>query len=232
MFGPPRTSDVSPIHRFLSAPRKDLLDEATIRAEMDQYDGAIAYLDDQLGRLFAELESRHLLDSTVVLVSADHGEEFGEHGVFDHGNSLYRPSVQVPLLVVYPPAVPAGRIISDPVTLRDVAATLADLAGVPQGTLPGTSLARFWLSGEGPQGDSQSPVISEVSKGIRTPAWYPVSKGDMRSLAGLGHRYILNGDDAEQLFVLDDEWERQPVAVTDSLAAPFRRELTRWPWRH
>jgi len=189
---------------------------------------ALAYLDDQIGKLIEELDRRHLLDHTIVLLTADHGEEFGEHGMFDHGNSLYRPSVQVPLLVAYRGVVPQGGKVDQPVTLRDVAATLADLAGLPGG-VPGSSLARFWLETDSVQPRTESPVISEVSKGIRTPPWYPVSKGDMRSLVQRGQRYILDGDGREELFGLSDDWERHPLPVTDSLA-PFRTELSRWPW--
>ena len=226
-FGAPRQDNRSTLHRFLSRPFGSL-PQAVVDREMEQYDGALAYLDDQIGKLIEELDRRHLLDHTIVLLTADHGEEFGEHGMFDHGNSLYRPSVQVPLLVAYRGVVPQGGKVDQPVTLRDVAATLADLAGLPGG-VPGSSLARFWLETDSVQPRTESPVISEVSKGIRTPPWYPVSKGDMRSLVQRGQRYILDGDGREELFGLSDDWERHPLPVTDSLA-PFRTELSRWPW--
>jgi len=226
-FGAPRQDNRSTLHRFLSRPFGSL-PQAVVDREMEQYDGALAYLDDQIGKLIEELDRRHLLDHTIVLLTADHGEEFGEHGMFDHGNSLYRPSVQVPLLVAYRGVVPQGGKVDHPVTLRDVAATLADLAGLPGG-VPGSSLARFWLETDSVQPRTESPVISEVSKGIRTPPWYPVSKGDMRSLVQRGQRYILDGDGREELFGLSDDWERHPLPVTDSLA-PFRTELSRWPW--
>jgi arylsulfatase A-like enzyme len=226
-----RKNDLSPLHRFFAGPRRELPDSAVIQAEIDQYDGALAYLDDQLGRLFAELAKRGILDHTVVLIAADHGEEFGEHGVFDHGNSLYRPAVQVPLVIRFPGQVPAGVVVDSAVTLRDVAATLADLAGLgPAGQLPGQTLARFWRK-EAPIGPiTQSPILSEVSKGIRTPPWYPVSRGDMRSLVGFGYRYILGGDGTEQLFKLDDVREQTPLADSTARLAAFRQQLTLWPW--
>jgi len=229
-YGAPRPDNRSTLHRFLGRPFGPL-PQPVVDREMEQYDGALAYLDDQIGKLIDELDRRHLLDHTVVLLTADHGEEFGEHGLFDHGNSLYRPSVQVPLLVVYRGVAPQGRQVEQPVTLRDVAATLVDLAGLPAGVVPGTSLARFWRESPSVEPRTQSPVISEVSKGIRTPPQFPVSRGDMRSLVEGGKRYILGGDGTEQLFDLTDDWERHELAVTDSVAMPFRTELTRWPWR-
>jgi len=229
-YGAPRLDNRSTLHRFLGRPFGPL-PQVVVDREMEQYDGALAYLDDQIGKLIEELDRRHLLDHTIVLLTADHGEEFGEHGLFDHGNSLYRPSVQVPLLVVYRGVAPQGRQVEQPVTLRDVAATLADLAGLPAGVVPGASLARFWRQSPSVEPRTQSPVMSEVSKGIRTPPWYPVSKGDMRSLVDGDKRYILGGEGTEQLFDLTDDWERHPLAVTDSVAMPFRTELNRWPWR-
>jgi len=229
-YGAPRPDNRSTLHRFLGRPFGPL-PQAVVDREMDQYDGALAYLDDQIGKLIEELDRRHLLDHTIVLLTADHGEEFGEHGLFDHGNSLYRPSVQVPLLVVYRGVAPQGRQVEQPVTLRDVAATLVDLAGLPAGVVPGTSLARFWRESASVELRTQSPVMSEVSKGIRTPPQFPVSRGDMRSLVEGGKRYILGGDGTEQLFDLTDDWERHQLAVTDSAAMPFRTELKRWPWR-
>src|SRR5690606_4189905 len=61
-----------------------------LQAEIDAYDGGIAYQDRQLALLLEELERRGELENTIVIVTSDHGEEFGEHGVFTHGNSLYQ----------------------------------------------------------------------------------------------------------------------------------------------
>ena len=77
----------------------------------DCYDSCLAYLDQRLGELFDNLQRRGVLDRTVVIVTADHGEELGEHRLFDHGESLYRPEIRVPLLFVLPSALrpPVGR---------------------------------------------------------------------------------------------------------------------------
>jgi arylsulfatase A-like enzyme len=206
--GVPRDGDLSPMRRFLVHPTRDLPPAKVVQAEIDQYDGALAYLDQQLGGLFAELERRGELENTIVVVTADHGEEFGEHGLFGHGNDLYRPAVHVPLVIRFPSAVPSGGEISTPVSLKDLAATVLDLAGYSADSVfPGRTLARLWQD-EPPDGE---PLISEVSKGIRTPAWYPVSLGDMASVVIDGHRYIRNGDGREELY----DFERDPLERTD-----------------
>ena len=187
---------------------------------MAQYDGALAYLDHELGDLFAELDRRGMLENTIVIVTADHGEEFGEHGVFDHGNSLYRPAVHVPLLIVAPGHAPSGASVGAAVTLRDVAHTLVELATPgASNPFPGMSLRRFWT-------DSlpvEDPILSEVSKGIRTAKWYPVTRGDMKSVVAESLRYIHDGDGQEELYGLfSDQWETHDLVQADSLTAAAR----------
>jgi Flp pilus assembly protein TadD len=105
------------------------------------YDGEIAAADAQVGRLMAELDRRGLAASTVVAVAADHGEGLGEHGELTHGLLLYEPTLRVPLLV-RAPGVAAGRVINTPVSLVDVAPTLAGLLGESlPGRLDGRDLA-------------------------------------------------------------------------------------------
>ena len=81
----------------------------------DVYDDAIAYLDRRLGSLLDELGRRGVLDDTLVIVTSDHGEHLGDHLLFFHGCSLYRQLVEVPLVIVDPNVVPAGRVVAEPV---------------------------------------------------------------------------------------------------------------------
>jgi arylsulfatase A-like enzyme len=188
------------------------------------YDGAIAALDRQLQDLFRELQSRDLLRNTLVIVSADHGEEFNEHGQMNHGSSLYFPSVHVPLLVVQPGAIPAGAVVDSGVTLRDLAATILDAAKVPASAqLPGHSLARWWLPPDATPAavaDSSSRLIAEVDFAKNLPQSFAISKGDMKSEIVGGIRYILRGDGQGEMFdVRSDPWERKELA-RDSAHAP------------
>jgi arylsulfatase A-like enzyme len=78
-------------------------------------------------------------------VSSDHGEEFGEHAKYEHGNDVFMTQVHVPLIISFPKQVPSGVRIASPVGLRDLAATVLDMTGVADSTaLPGRSLAALW----------------------------------------------------------------------------------------
>jgi arylsulfatase A-like enzyme len=117
-----------------------------IRFAADAYDDCIANLDEQIGKLVDELRRREVLDRTWLIIVADHGESFGEHtGVFGHGTSLYQTELHVPLLFVPPGGLPAKRVVSETVSLRDLAATIVGVLGFESGSpFPGASLAHFW----------------------------------------------------------------------------------------
>ena len=178
----------------------------------DSYDGSIAYLDDQVGRLLDELRRRGQMENTLVIVTADHGELFGEHGLVGHGNSLYMPLLHVPLVVSFPGRVPRGRTVPGSVSLADLPATVMDLTG-PGGapTFPCGSLSRTWGDRGSSPGAGPSPILSEVSKGVRTPANEPVSRGPLKSLVLGEYHYILNGDGQEEIY----DWQADPSEEHD-----------------
>ena len=96
---------------------------------MDHYDSALRYCDQEIGRVLDALEARSDYDRTAVWLFSDHGELFGEHGLENHGNSLYEPDVRVLLLGKVPGAT--AREVEPPVSLTDLAATIRDLTGLP-----------------------------------------------------------------------------------------------------
>ncbi len=189
------------------------LTAAEVYAERRAYDAAIAYLDAQLEALVQALRQRGLLDNTIVVLASDHGEEFGGHRVFLHGNSIYAVSLHVPL-VVFDPRRPGGVRVPDPVSLRDLPATLLDLAGVPNGTFPGSSLATLWRR---PATRPEAPLLAEVGQASGLPGWYPVSVGDLHSVIAGGYQLILNGNGREELYDL-----RHDPNEEDNLAPPGR----------
>lgn len=132
--------------------------------DIDRYHGAIRYMDDELDRVLRALDERAALHNTIVVITSDHGESFGEHNLVGHGNGLYLEQLHVPLVILNAPGVPAGRRVDRIVSLRDLAATIRDLAGAASvQPLGGTSLRPLLM---GRSDAPTSPVIAEVSRGI------------------------------------------------------------------
>ncbi len=195
---------------------------AVRQAMVDRYDESIASLDHELGRLFDALRQRGRWERTLVVVTSDHGEEFGEHGIYYHGNSLYRPSLEVPLFVRRPGAVPAGRTVAEPVSLRDLPATVLSLAGLPV-ELPGRSLARHWSPRGADAPAVDEPLLMELSVWERLPKDTPITRGPMASVLDGGLRLIRNGDGREELFdFTGDRDERADLAGEPGRAADLR----------
>ncbi len=123
------------------------LDPADVKRAEHLYDGEVAYVDSQIGRLIDGLRSRGLFENTIVVFTADHGEEFLDHGGFEHGHTLYDELLHVPLAISWPGHVPVGT--SDAlVGLIDVAPTLCELAGIaPATSFLGHSLRDTWSTG-------------------------------------------------------------------------------------
>lgn len=109
------------------------------------YDAEILGLDADLGELFDAFESMGLRDNTVFLILADHGEEFGDHGLYGrHSHTLYQELIRIPLIAVGP-GVPRGLRVDAPVRQVDVAPTFLEIAGVePPEHFLGASLRAVW----------------------------------------------------------------------------------------
>ena len=183
------------------------------QAAIDKYDESIAYLDHELGRLFSALQRRGRWDNTIVILTSDHGEEFGERGVYYHGNSLYRASVEVPLFLRFPGSVPGGYSIAAPVSLKDLGATVLDLSGVPS-ELPGRSLARYWNGRAVDAGLTRDALLMELNYTPRLPKDTPITKGSMKSVLLNNLRLIRNGDGREELYdFATDRTERFDLAM-------------------
>ena len=173
----------------------------------DSYDNCLAYLDDRLGELFDELQRRGVLDQTLVIITADHGEGLGEHELFDHGESLYRTEIGVPLVMVLPAGSRSSGTVASAVSLRDLPATIADL--VTPGTkppFPGRPMTRLWQQPNNAAADSRGGdmVLSELAAPNPidpNQGRSPARRGGLISLAEGDLVYIRNqGDGGEELF--------------------------------
>lgn len=230
---PVSESDKAMLKNWFDIPKSQLSDRE-LELARDAYDDCIAYMDKQLGIYLEELERRGELKNTAIVIAGDHGEMWGEHQVYGHSKSLYRGETRVPLIIVAPErGVPAGRVVADPVSLRDIPATVVDLLGLEdRSPFPGRSLARFWKPKDPNALPEEDPILTEVSIRERNldfescpPAW----QGPMKSLIADGKVYIRNSDGREELYDLaaDPLEERDLSALPSSRAAivKFRTQL-------
>jgi arylsulfatase A-like enzyme len=96
------------------------------------YDGEIRFTDDILGRILDVVDRARGGHDRLTIITADHGEEFFEHGGKGHQATLYEESIRVPLIFHWPGRLPAARLVGDPVSLIDVAPTVASLVDLPR----------------------------------------------------------------------------------------------------
>lgn len=166
-----RPEDVSDLHTMiekrLPPERETAIDEAR-----RLYDGEIAYVDTELGRFFGELRKRGLYETSLVVVTADHGEAFFEHGYWEHarpwrdeGPGLYQEIVHVPLLVKRPNAAD-GAIVEDVVSQMDIFPTLLEAAGARRESPWARSL--FGDRGGGGTGWTLSEFLATPQRGGAT----------------------------------------------------------------
>jgi arylsulfatase A-like enzyme len=134
-----------------------------MQSEIDAYDGAIAYVDEEVRHLMEGLEQLGQAKNTLVIFTSDHGESFGEHGLVLHQNALYREVIHVPLVFWWPDHIPATVRVKEPVSTIHIPATVLDLlAHSDQKPFPGPSLARLW---KGEAAGAEWPVaLAELAK--------------------------------------------------------------------
>jgi arylsulfatase A-like enzyme len=221
---PPFQTLFSPVRPFYwFGPINQDYDRRQLSELHTAYDDAIGYLDSRFGMLIRELEGRGLLDSTLVIVTADHGEEFGGHGrrIVGHGRTLFAPSLRVPLVIRLPGQAVAGVRVREPVSLRDIPATIAQILDLGGHPFPGRSLI------PPPDETAESPPIFASQKRMQTYGavrGVPTSQGEIRSVVVGPYHFIRGPEEIEQLFDLrTDPMERLDLSNTPRGSAVVAR---------
>ena len=181
------------------------------------YDAEIATLDASIGRLLDRLASEGVLDRTLVVVCGDHGENIGDHGLWEHRFSLHRSIRHVPLVLRLPGVFDGGRTVADPVRLEDVFPTVLEACGLPvPAKLDGASLSgpvagRIARAMQGPPVDFMDRVRELVPGADVTPfeaSWRAVYDGR--------YHYLTASDGRELLYdTADDPAEERDLGATD-----------------
>ena len=183
------------------------------------YDESISYLDHEIGRLIRRLDAGHLLDNTIVIITSDHGEQFGEKEprIVDHINGVYFSLLHVPLIAVSPGLIPADMRVTPAVSLGDLPATVLELAGVPPAAdLPGGTLSRFWHPSA--VGKPSQP-FAELTAQEKDASNFLGYRGQVRTIIRKEMQYIRDAGGREELYDLpDDPFERADLSKRPGLA--------------
>ena len=225
--------------------------EAGRLRKMRGYLGCISHVDHSMSEVFALLEELDILDDTIVVYTADHGDYAVEHGIMEKAPGICSDAItRVPLLVRYPNAAPAGVIRSEVVEAVDITPTLCDLAGVPvMNTVDGASLKPL-LSADGAcaPGDAASwgkacipssasvPYKPTAGLGVTEfPLSTSVRAGQYRMVIYAKDRFPEYPDGFTELYDLaEDPWEMRNLALApghEKVIATLTDELMRWRMR-
>ena len=188
----------------------------------DLYDCSVAYVDNQINEVLRTLDEIGVIDDTVIIVTADHGEGLGIHGSWGHG-LLYDDTIHIPLILWRPGRLPQGRRVKGFAQHVDIAPTLVDLMGIGE---PGKPL-RSRIGTNPPvdvqfagrsllpqiQGDDVAPdhIITEVRRGPQDPGCRSVRTAThklIETLKGERQLYDLNDDPLEKVNLADQDTPR------------------------
>ena len=182
------------------------------------------YTDDFIGRLLRSLGSLGVLKNTIVIITSDHGEALGDHGLSFHGAALYWDLVHVPLIISWPGHVPQGVRVEQSVTNADIANTVLSLVGAKQNPFPGPSLSGLWGTSSQqtwPDPVSELPQTNTIVAADRAmQGKIPIATdGWMSSVVSPQWQLIRHQKDGDQIY----DWKTDPAESNNMVNTPAGR---------
>jgi arylsulfatase A-like enzyme len=219
----------------LATPNRNKLTDAEQSSLVAAYDDTLAYADSQIGALMQVLQKSPDWANTIVIVTSDHGEAFGQHGHYGHGWNLNREVVHVPLIMLGR-GIPVGLKLDRLVGSRRLYATILDLAdGSSQGFAGLSPLQKVWSDKQG-SSTAEPVIVSELEVptlaaklqndylSVTTPQWHLT-----RDAHGRTQLYDWVKDPEETTNLVDSP---ENSAVVDTLQQTLRDRITKsaGPW--
>jgi arylsulfatase A-like enzyme len=200
-------------------------------ATIDEYDAGLKYEDDYIGRLLGDLDQRGILKNTLVIITSDHGESLGDHGLSYHGAALYWELVHVPLIFSWPGHLPDGVRIGPPVGNEAIAATILQIVG-GKSDFPGPPLTAFWQPGLTDHAASMFPLVASELPETNTivkedrvmQGKEPLATdGGMRSVISGEWQLISHEKYGDQVY----NWKSDPGELKDLINTPEGKDARR-----
>jgi arylsulfatase A-like enzyme len=218
---------------------KPLWDHGSV---IDEYDAGLKYEDDYIGRFLADLNRDGILKNTLVIVTSDHGESLGDHGLSYHGAALYWELVRVPLIFSWPGHLPEGVRVEQPVGNKAIAATIMSIVGAHSNPFPQASLDSMWgratnqgstNSAAATRSDSdrgyvvsELPETNTIVKEDRTMQGKEplATDGWMRSVVSSRWQLITHEKYGDQLY----DWKKDLGETRDLINTPEGAQVRSW----
>jgi len=219
--------------RFLAGKARMTAEDFAILGGL--YDGEVSYVDSRVGQLYEMLQRDGLLRNTILIITSDHGENLGDHGLMSHAYCVYDTLVRVPLIVHYPGTFPAGERVGEQVQTLDLFPTLLTLAEVRdpaawaqvQGeSLTGAARNDRLVFSEYPEAE---PAVSMITERYPEFDGSPYDRS-LRAVRSATHKYIQGSDGRDELYDLtrDPGEEHDVLSSHPQIAADLRGALGRW----
>ncbi len=200
---PGRRSNLLPIEKFIEIRHDFLSGERELQEEerkhfVSQYDGSLAYIDANVDRVIKKLKELGRYENSLLIITSDHGEAFGEKGLLEHQVGTYENTTGVPLIIKYP-AQTDGSEVSFPVSLVDVPTTVLDVAGLePAQETDGRSLLEFSRG-------HRRPVFAELLACATTRDIDSRFAREEQAVVSQGWKLIRSDKMTSELYYLDED---------------------------
>ena len=164
------------------------------------YDEEVLYVDDAIGNIVEKLDKLNILDDTCIIITSDHGESLGQHGIYGHG-ILDDATIYLPCIMHYPNGLPKGKVVEGFAQQHDLLPTMLDMAGIDIPEMDGRSLLKQ-INDEEPGAEI---MFSETGydRSIMIDKWKLI-----RGRKGEKQLYNLADDPAEVIDLAEDDRQR------------------------
>ena len=208
--------EVQDIRNLILKKQRSQKELAVIKA---LYDGEINYLDKRIGELYNQIRELKIIDNTLLIITSDHGENLGDHGMVGHAFGLFNTLLEVPLIIRYPKNFKPGLVINKYVQTTDIFYTVLDAAGLELNfsnfNISKSLIRRIKYN------DYQDLLISEHDKPTHILRWAAIQKinadhinKDFKTIIFNGYKYVQSSKGEEELYNLDND----PNEINDILS--------------
>jgi arylsulfatase A-like enzyme len=210
----------------------DQHDDKELKILRALYDGSIYYLDSRMGELFEHLRQLDLMDETMIIITSDHGENFGEHGLMGHMLCVYDTLLHVPLIIRYPSVFEPGLRVEEMVQLIDIFPTIIDILDIDSEELDSMRGKSRAMEGEEAEENfiiAQDRIWPKALKNLLLANPYfdiSVYQRELESIRTEDFKYIWGTDGKEELYDISiDQHELNNIIDEDPETAKNLREL-------